>query len=433
MAADAMNPDVLSQLRVTPAHPTRWIVFGQLLDAKNRRVLRNAHLVYDHKHILHMGSDVPDVEISNGRIIPDLILPESTVMPGLIEGHSHTFLEGAELAAAKRADYQQQDSEMLYQNAACRLGVLARMGIIAMRDGGDKDQVGLRLSKLTASDDCPPFTARVLSPGAGIYRQGRYGGFFGMPLEDHASIDTCVQARVSEGANHIKIVPTGIINFAKGMVTAKPQFSVEEIQHFKRAASARQRHLMAHASGEVGVGHAIDGGVDTVEHGFFITDDQLARMRDKRISWVPTFTPVREQLDHADIMGWVGETLDHLRKILDNHAHSLQKAIALGVNVLVGSDSGSCGVAHGTGLFYEMELLEDAGMPTLDILCQVTHGNHSMLTQGEPYGSLESGFKPRFIVTRGNPLESVRNLRFERLVVFDGAAESSAEVSLDNL
>ena len=156
-------------------------------------------------------------------------------------------------------------------------------------------------------------------------------------------------------------------------------------------------------------------------------------MRDKQISWVPTFTPVREQLDHADIMGWAGETLDHLRKILDNHARSLQKAMALGVNVLVGSDSGSCGVAHGTGLFYEMELLEDAGMPTLDILCQVTHGNHSLLTQGEPYGSLESGFKPRFIVTRGNPLESVRNLRFERLVVFDGAAESSAEVSLENL
>ena len=80
-----------------------------------------------------------------------------------------------------------------------------------------------------------------------------------------------------------------------------------------------------------------------------------------------------------------------------------------------------------------MELLENAGMPTLDILCQATHGNNTMLTGKQPYGSLEEGLKPRFIVTRSNPLETVKNLGRERWVVFDGAAESSATVSLENL
>ncbi|MBI3852177.1 MAG: amidohydrolase family protein [Verrucomicrobia bacterium] len=422
-----------AHLRVTPANPMRWIVVGQLLDAKNRRVLKKAHLVYNQNRILHVGTEAPEAAILNGQKTPDLILPEYTVMPGLIEGHSHIFLEGAELAAEKRTDYQKQDPQTLYQKAETRLRTLARLGIIAMRDGGDKDQVGLRLSKVTAAKDCPPFTANVFSPGAGIYRQGRYGNFFGKPLEDHANIESCVQARIAEGADHIKIVPTGIINFVKGQVAAKPQFSVEEIQQFQQAAHAQHRHLMAHASGEVGVGYAIDGGVDTVEHGFFITEDQLRRMRDQDISWVLTFAPVQEQLDHADIMGWTGETLNHLKQILENHARSLQKAIGLGVNVLVGSDSGSCGVAHGTGLLYEMELLENAGMPTLEILCQVTHGNNKVLTNKQPYGSLETGFKPRFIVTKSNPLETVKNLSCERWVVFDGATESSATVSLENL
>ena len=190
---------------------------------------------------------------------------------------------------------------------------------------------------------------------------------------------------------------------------------------------------MAHASGDIGVGYVIDGGVDTVEHGFFITNEQLARMRDKGISWVPTFTPVQAQLDHADIMGWTGTTLDHLSRILENHAASLQRAVAMGVNVLVGSDSGSCGVTHGTGLLYEMELLERAGMPTLDILCQVTHGNNSALIGNQPFGSLENGLKPRFFLTQGNLLETVRNLYQERLVVFDGEAESSASVRRENL
>jgi imidazolonepropionase-like amidohydrolase len=428
-----MIQDLLAKLRVTSASPTRWIVVGQLLDARNRRILKGAHLVYNRHQILHVGTEAPEVALSNGLEAPDLTLLEYTALPGLIEGHSHTFLEGAELVAGQRAEYQRQDALTLYQKAEARLHTMARMGIIAMRDGGDKDGVGLRLSKLTAADDCAPFTARVFSPGAGIHRQGRYGAFFATPLEDHADIESCVQARVMEGADHIKIVPTGIINFAKGEVLAKPQFNVGEIQQFKRAAHAHHRHLMAHASGEVGVGFAIDGGVDTVEHGFFISDDQLASMRDKEISWVPTFTPVQVQLDHADIMGWTGEALDNLRRILDKHARSLQRAIAMGVNVLVGSDSGSCGVAHGTGLFYEMELLEKAGMPTLDILCQATHGNNCALTRKQPFGSLDTGFKPRFFVTQGNPLETVRNLHRERLVVFDGEAESSAEVCLDNM
>lgn len=428
-----MPPDVLASLRVTPDHPTRWIVVGKLLDTTNRRVLTHAHLIYNSTQILHVGNEQPTAALTAGRQGPDLMLEDYTALPGLIEGHSHTFLEGAELAAGKRGDYQKQDPDTLYQMAASRLHILARLGIIAMRDGGDKDRVGLRLSRDTAPERCPPFTARVLSPGGGIYRHGRYGGFFGTPVEDHASIESCVQARVAEGADHIKIVPTGIIHFAKGAVTAKPQFEVAEIRQFRQAAHAHQRHLMAHASGEIGVGHAIDGGVDTLEHGFFISDSQLAQMRDKDIAWVPTFSPVQEQVDHAAIMGWDAPTLDHLRRILDNHARSLQIALALGVTVLVGSDSGSCGVAHGTGLLYEMELLEMAGMPTLDILCQVTRGNSRRLLGGARCGSLEAGYEPRFILTAADPLATVRHLQHERLVVFDGAADTSANVCLANL
>lgn len=424
---------MLSQLEITPAAPTRWLRVGRMLDAKNHCVLTDAHLVYDRARIRHAGIAPPPADVLSGQSAPDLVLPEFTALPGLIEGHSHAFLEGAELSSDKRAAYQQQDPDCLYHHALNRLHPLARLGVIAMRDGGDKDGVGLRLGKLTADAGGPTFSARVFSPGPGIFRRGRYGGFFGQAVEDFADIEACVAARVAAGADHIKIVPTGIINFAKGAVTASPQFSAAEVHRFKLAARAHGKHLMAHASGVEGVGNAIDGGVDTVEHGFFITHDQLACMRDRAISWVPTFAPVQEQVDHADIMGWTDEVRSHLATILDNHARSLRKALAMGVNVLVGSDSGSYGVAHGTGLFHEMELLENAGMPTLDILCQATHGNHLALTNGFPIGSLEPGFLPRFILTRADPLASVRQLNHERIVVFDGTAASSATVIPDRL
>ena len=89
----------IASLRITPENPVRWIVVGRLLDAKNRRVLKNAHLVYDRGRILSVGIEPPDPAILDGKRSPDLSLPEDTAMPGLIEGHSHTFLEGAELAA----------------------------------------------------------------------------------------------------------------------------------------------------------------------------------------------------------------------------------------------------------------------------------------------------------------------------------------------
>ncbi|MDD5349616.1 MAG: amidohydrolase family protein [Chthoniobacteraceae bacterium] len=424
---------MLSSLAITDADPLRWIVAGQLLDAKNRRVLQNAHLVYTRERIVYVGAEAPSAAVVNGKKTPDLALPDYTAMPGLIEGHSHVFLEGAELDIERRTAYLKQDSQTLYQRAENRVRTLARLGIIAMRDGGDNERVGLRLSRLSASKNRPPYMANVFSPGAAIHRRGRYGSFFGKPLEDHPDIESCVQARVSEGADHIKIVPTGIINFAKGAVVAKPQFSVEEIQQFKRAACAHGKHLMAHASGELGVDYAIDGGVDTLEHGFFITDGQLAKMRDRAISWLPTLTPVQAQVDNAEVMGWEGQTLDNLKRILENHARSIQEALALGVNVLVGSDAGSCGVAHGTGLLREMELLEAAGMSTADILYQATYGNHRALTNQHPVGSLEETFKPRFLLTKNNPLETVKNLALERVVLFDGAAESNAGIGLGDL
>lgn len=430
---ESVEPGILPHLRIPDGKSVRWILVGQLLDARNRRVLKNAHLVYDRDQIVYVGTEAPSTAIAQGKGMPDLTLRDYTAIPGLIEGHSHILLAGEEIDNDRRAACLRQDSQTLCDQAEARLRTLARLGVVAMRDGGDNNQVGLRLSKITSSCDRPPGLARVFSPGPGIHRRGRYGSFFGTPLENYATIKEAVQAQVLGGADHIKIVPTGIINFAKGAVTAKPQFSIEEIREFRHAARDHGKHLMAHASGELGVGYSIDGGVDTLEHGFFVTEDQLAKMCDRSISWVPTLTPVKAQVDGAALMRWEGETLDNLKRILDNHARSIRKALRMGVNVLVGSDAGSCGVAHGIGLIREMELLENAGMPTRDILSQATYGNHRALINQQPLGSLEKGFKARFILTRHNPLETVANLYLERLVVFHGDAESSMGISLDLL
>ncbi len=138
--------------------------------------------------------------------------------------------------------------------------------------------------------------------------------------------------------------------------------TAERIGEFVAAAKSFGKQTLAHASGDAGIERVIDGGVDSIEHGFFVRDDQLAKMRDRQIAWVPTFAPVQKQVDHADRMGWDAEVVANLKKILDAHAKSLVEGSRNGRAGDRRRDAGSYGVAHGLGLLYELELMERAGL-----------------------------------------------------------------------
>jgi imidazolonepropionase-like amidohydrolase len=303
--------------------------------------------------------------------------------------------------------------------ARARLEKLVHLGVIAVRDAGDKHSVGLALSRLSANAD-RPLMPYVDSPGAAIHHRGRYGSFMAEAIEESGSPQECVANRVKSGADRIKLIATGIINFKKGAVTAEPQMTTEEIRALVAAAKSYDRQTLAHASGDDGIEHVIEGGVDSVEHGFFLRDDQLARMRDRNIAWVPTFSPVQEQVDHADLMGWDNEIVGNLQKILDRHAASLVTAHQMGVQIIAGSDAGSCGVAHGLGLLYELELMERAGLAAVTVINAATGAGSRRLAFKEKFGQIAPGVRSRFLLTRHSPLETVANLRKGKFVVFDG-------------
>lgn len=401
-----------------------WLRVGTLLDGGSEKPIRNAHLVYDRDAIQFVGSDdrtPPRTLLRAEQRTPDLDLPDYTLLPGLIEAHAHLFLEGGELDFGKRKAHLQQDAEELLASAHTRLERLVRLGVTAVRDAGDKHGVGLALSRLYEHND-RPVMPYLDSPGAAIHRKGRYGSFMAEPIEAHASLQDCVAARVQAGADRIKLIPTGIINFKEGKVTKEPQLSTEEVAELVRAAKAFGKQTFAHASGDDGIEHAVEGGVDSVEHGFFIREDQLARMRDRGIAWVPTFAPVQEQVDHAEQVGWDDAIVANLQKILDQHAESLVKAHAMGVQIIAGSDAGSMGVAHGLGLLYELALMEAAGMPSLAVINAATGRSAGRLGYKENFGQIKPGCLSRFILTRHDPLASVTNLNKDKTVVYDGVA-----------
>jgi imidazolonepropionase-like amidohydrolase len=271
------------------------------------------------------------------------------------------------------------------------------------------------------------------SPGAAIHHRGHYGSFMAEPLEEYGSPAECVEARIRAGADRIKLIATGIIDFKKGAVTSEPQMTTEEIIALVAAAHAHGKQTMVHASGDIGIDRVIDGGVDTIEHGFFVRDDQLARMRDRNIAWVPTFAPVQKQLDHADRMGYDATVISNLKRILNQHAASLVKAHQIGVTIIAGSDAGSYGVPHGLGLLYELELMERAGLAPLTVLNAATGVPSQRLAFKDRFGQIRPGFRTRFILTAHSPLDSVTNLQKPGALVFDDAVLPTGAVDLSGL
>lgn len=412
----------------TPAHPV-WLHVGTLLDGTNTAPAKDAHVVYDTVGIRFVGvnGQTPSASLVRpGQTAPDVVAPDATLLPGLIDAHTHLFLEGGELDLDKRAASLKQTPTELLAAAMPRLEKLVRLGIAGVRDAGDKDGVGLALSRRykALSVQASALSAEPMpyldSPGAAIHHRGRYGSFMGGAIEDHASLADCVAARLAAGADRIKLIPTGIINFQKGAVTAEPQMTLEELRALVAAANHAGRQTLAHASGDAGIERVVESGVDSVEHGFFVRGDQLTRMRERRTAWVPTFAPVQVQVDEAARYNWDANVTGNLQRILDQHAVSLGQAHALGVTILAGSDAGSCGVAHGLGLLYEMELMERAGLPSLAVINAATGAAADRLAFGQKFGRIVPGWLSRFILTRHSPLATVKNLRRDRTVVFDG-------------
>ncbi|MCF6284133.1 MAG: amidohydrolase family protein [Candidatus Hydrogenedentes bacterium] len=433
---DATFDSIAPLLESTGPQDIVWIQVGWLLDGVSDRPLRNAHLVYDSEKIRYVGEVPPPPELlGDGQQTPTAILPDYGVLPGLVEAHAHFFLEGAPLDLARRKHALTLSQEEILRPMPQRLDKLLRLGIMAVRDAGDNKGVGLRLQSMYRSQSIanPPMPY-IDSPGAGFHHKGRYGSFMGTPVEDYGTPKDCVAAHVAQGVSRIKLIATGIINFKKGAVTSAPQMLEEELQAFVEAARSSGVPTFAHASGTDGIEGVIQAGVDSVEHGFFITTEQLMRMRDQGLIWVPTFAPVQIQIDRAEAMGWSQQIVDHLQRIIDAHQQRLREAFDMGVTVIAGSDAGSCGVPHGHGFLWELELMEQAGISPLAVLNAATGRSAAALNIPGPVGRIAAHYKPRMILTTHNPLNSVVELRKPKTTVFDGRVfEDDGKINEDGM
>lgn len=310
------------------------------------------------------------IEIRNGVFAaiepgpaPDADVRCSLLTPPLVESHSHLFLDGDEFDAAKRKEYLAADFAAMLATGVKNLERSRNCGIRVIRDAGDIYGVNHRLRQIAADRGMT-----VVSAGMAVRKTGRYGSFMAREIGDASEIDSTVAAIASEHSDTLKIILSGIIDFANGKVKGEPQFTPEELRILVAAARRYGLKTFVHCSGEEALTLAVAAGVDSVEHGFFMTPAILREMAERQIAWVPTFIPVEFQYRHPEYGRWNAAVLEKLRAILDNHACCLCLAEEYGVPVMAGSDGGSFGVPHGHGLREELRLMHQAGMSLETVL-----------------------------------------------------------------
>lgn len=340
------------------------------------------------------------------------------LMPGMVEAHCHLFLDGGELDFAKRSAYLKASREEMMAVGRQSLGQSLASGITLIRDAGDIHGINVQLRRELESATSPQPGVRC--PGTAIRKAKRYGSFMAREVTEETSLEEIMSA-VAVDADDIKVLMTGIIDFEAGKVKGSPQFSLEETRRIARTAKELELRTFAHCSGEEGIDFAIEAGLNSIEHGFFITREQLRVMADKEITWVPTFSPVHFQWLRPELAGWNAQTVEKLRAILDAHGEQLEYAYQIGVPVLVGSDAGSYGVRHGRSYIEELMLMASTGVDLEKILHSAT-ALPRRLWGCDPV-EISVGSRAEFVLLDKSPFDKLAALQRVSAVYKDGWCE----------
>lgn len=374
---------------------------GRLLNPVDGSITRDAVIITRGERIEQVGPKLP---IPNGARVIDL--SAYTVLPGLIDCHSHVLLQPEDERGAPPVINKSQAFRTVQGVAAARKDLEA--GFTTLRD---VDSEGAGFADVAIRDGIN----RGIIPGPRLFvstlaltitagHMNNAGLNPDIQIPDPAALTdsrdamiTEVRRQVKYGADWIKLYATGTLRHVNP-VTLEPMSQVSEEEVRAVVAEARRwgRDVAAHAYGGEGANNAIRGGVRSIEHGMLMNDETIKLMVERGVFWCPTlgvYIPEHEE-DKTDLR----------RRIVANHKEVFRKAMAAGVKIAFGTDVGA--YEHGTSA-REFYLMADYGMKPIDAIRSATIRGAELLRMEGQIGTIERGKFADAIAVEGNPLEDI--------------------------
>ena len=218
-----------------------------------------------------------------------------------------------------------------------------QLGFVYLRDGGDRWVVGAKARELA-----PDYGITYRTPLAPLCKKGHYGAFIGKTYENFREYAELVRQQRAEGADFIKIMISGLMDFDRFGVLSEEGLPACEIKELIHIAHEEGFSVMAHANGARTMEAAAASGVDSIEHGAYADADTLAAMTGSGTVWVPTLSTI----GNLRGKGRFDETA--VEKILASALENVSAFAAMGGLLAVGTDAGAWAVAHGSLSEYEL-------------------------------------------------------------------------------
>jgi len=345
-------------------------------------------------------------------------LPGTTLMPGMIEGHSHVLLHPYnETSWNDQVIHESLGLRIARATNHLRATLLA--GFTTIRDLGTEGAAYADTELKQAVDQGIIPGPRMLVTTRAIVATGSYGpkGFAlqwqvpqGAEEADGATLIRVVRDQIGHGADWIKVYADYRWG-ARG--EAAPTFSIDELKTIVETARSSGRPVVAHATTVEGMRRAVLAGVETIDHGDAGTPEVFALMKQHNVALCPTLAAGDATSQYA---GWrKGEAPEPAR--LTAKRASFKAALAAGVTIFAGSDVGV--FTHGDNA-RELELMVNYGMPAVDVLKSATSIAARVLHMENRIGMVKEGLLADLVAVEGDPTKDISATRRIKMVMKGG-------------
>lgn len=397
-----------------------------LIDGTDSEPIRDARIVFQDGRVTAVG-DQDEITVPDALDEDDHHeFPEETILPGLIDAHVH-------LIGARSVDPLEWVTMKPSQSAAratVDLRALLAAGFTTVRDVGSNVAIGLREAVREGELPGP----HIYTSGQTFSQTGGHGDVQTLPYEwaisgvgsfpatlvdGKSACRAGARKRIREGVDCFKIMATGGV-LTPGDHPSHSQFTREEIAVFVDEAHRVDIPVASHAQGEEGIINSLECGVDTIEHGFEVTDAAVNAFHDAGAVYVPTYSVMHRICEHGEEHGVPPYALEKSRNARESHLESIRRAYAADVPIALGTDFlGPDLLAHGDNALEAELLVEVAGLSEHDAIRAGT-GVAARTLPDSDLGTLESGNRADAVVLAGDPLSDIGELRSIVEVYKDG-------------
>jgi imidazolonepropionase-like amidohydrolase len=401
----------------TPASRRVVVRAGRILDVKTGNMLSGQAIVIEGDKIVSVG---PAAAAKLSPATQTIDLPNATVLPGLIDAHTHLTFDPANLGYEGLGISYPREALIGARNARVTL----EAGFTTVRNVGAGGYSDVALRDAINAGDVPGPRMLVSGPAMGItgghcddnllapqFHATELGVADGVDAVRHK-----VRENIKYGADLIKICATGGV-MSKGDDPNASQYTREEMKAIVEEAHRLGRKVAAHAHGAEGVSWASDAGVDSIEHGHLMDDSSIATLKKNGTYIVPTLYLMdwnRENLGKRNAPDYVVRKMQAVSAVGQD---TLKKAFAAGVKVAFGTDAAV--YPHGLNA-HEFAVYVRLGMSPLQAIQTATIHGADLLGWSSKIGTLEAGKWADLIAVEGDPLKDVTTLQQVKFVMKGG-------------